>query len=224
MLSNTQLVEQLMLQHRMNSVVNPAWISANYLWTRAIMVEGVEALDHYGWKWWKKLPAPDMSQFHLELVDIWHFALSNELVHTGGDPHEAAANIRVALRNPRHEFTRGLDTIDLRHLDVPDLLHVLVGAAAFGEFHLTAFQLLMEKSGMQWQDLHKSYVAKNVLNIFRQAHGYKEGTYVKTWDGREDNEVLTEMIERQPEITAEQIMDALKKVYTSLNDTLEPST
>jgi hypothetical protein len=222
-LSNTQLVEQLMLQHRMNSVVNPAWISANYLWTRAIMVEGVEALDHYGWKWWKKLPLPDMSQFHLELVDIWHFALSNELVHAGGDSHEAASNIRVALRNPRYEFMRGLDTIDLRHLDVPDLLHVLVGAAAFGEFHLTAFSLLMEKSGMTWDNLHKSYVAKNVLNIFRQAHGYKEGTYIKDWGGQEDNEVLTALLEREPELTSEEVMARLKHAYGSIQAAMELS-
>lgn len=223
MLTNTQLVEQLTLQNRMNSVVNPGWINANYLWTRAIMVEGNEALDHYGWKWWKKLPDPDMSQFHLELVDIWHFALSNELVHAGGDAHEAAANIRVAVRNPRYQFYRGMDPIDLRHLDIRDLLHVLIGSAAFGEFHLTAFQQLMEKSGMTWQDLHKSYVAKNVLNLFRQAHGYKEGTYQKIWDGREDNEVLTELVEKNPEITSEQIMNTLRMVYTSLNQTLEPS-
>lgn len=224
MLSNVQLLEQLTLQHRMNSVVNPTWINANYLWTRAIMVEGVEALDHFGWKWWKKLPTPDMSQFHLELVDIWHFALSNELVHAGGDPHEAAANIRVAVRNPRHEFYRGMQQIDLRHLDIPDLLHVLVGSAAFGEFHLTAFALLMEKSGMAWADLHKAYVAKNVLNLFRQAHGYKEGTYVKTWDGREDNEVLMEIIERNPQISSEEIMNGLRTIYTGLSNTLEPST
>ncbi len=223
MLSNPQLVEQLTLQHRMNSVVNLAWISANYSWTRAIMVEGVEALDHYGWKWWKKLPEPDMSQFHLELVDIWHFALSNELVHAGGDLNEAATNIRVALRNPRYGFFRGMDQIDLRHLDIPDLLHVLVGSAAFGEFHLTAFGLLMEKSGMQWEDLHKSYVAKNVLNLFRQAHGYKDGTYVKTWDGREDNEVLTELIDQRPGITSEEIMSVLKSIYTGLSPSLEPS-
>lgn len=224
MLSNNQLVEQLTLQHRMNSVVNPDWINAGYLWTRAIMVEGVEALDHIGWKWWKKLPGPDMSQFHLELVDIWHFALSNELVHAGGDPHEAATNIRAALKLPRYDYYGGHRPIDLRHLDVRDLLHVLIGSAAFGEFHLTAFSLLMEKSGMAWDNLHKAYVAKNVLNLFRQAHGYKEGTYVKTWDGREDNEVLTEMVEKNPGITAEQIMDGLRTVYTGLNATLEPST
>ena len=36
---------------------------------------------------------------------------------------------------------------------------------------------------------------KNVLNFFRQDHGYQEGTYVKLWQGREDNEHLSELLE-----------------------------
>jgi hypothetical protein len=33
-----------------------------------------------------------------------------------------------------------------------------------------------------------------VLNFFRQDNGYKEGTYRKEWNGREDNEYLVEII------------------------------
>ena len=33
-----------------------------------------------------------------------------------------------------------------------------------------------------------------MLNRFRQDHGYKTGGYVKNWDGREDNEVLSEIL------------------------------
>lgn len=86
MLSNTQLLEQLSLQHKMNATVNPDWVRADYNWTRAIMVEAVEALDHLGWKWWKALPTADQSQFRMELVDVWHFVLSNELAYTEGRP------------------------------------------------------------------------------------------------------------------------------------------
>jgi hypothetical protein len=45
-----------------------------------------------------------------------------------------------------------------------------------------------------WQELYRQYVSKNVLNFFRQDHGYQEGTYRKIWDGREDNEVLVEVM------------------------------
>jgi len=37
-------------------------------------------------------------------------------------------------------------------------------------------------------------VGKNVLNFFRQDHGYKAGTYQKLWQGREDNEHLVEVL------------------------------
>src|SRR5574341_680625 len=128
-LSNIQLLEQLALQHKMNATVNPDWVRAKYNWTRAVMVEAVEALDHLGWKWWKAKPVADESQFRLELVDIWHFILSNELVHTEGDPHEAAANLRAASRQPTYAITASAGTVDLRELAARDLLHVLIGAA-----------------------------------------------------------------------------------------------
>jgi hypothetical protein len=38
-------------------------------------------------------------------------------------------------------------------------------------------------------------VGKNVLNIFRQDHGYKSGSYINIWNGREDNEHLIEVLE-----------------------------
>lgn len=49
---------------------------------------------------------------------------------------------------------------------------------------------------MSWEVLFRQYVGKNVLNFFRQDHGYKEGTYIKVWaDGREDNEHLVEIMQ-----------------------------
>ena len=47
---------------------------------------------------------------------------------------------------------------------------------------------------ISWTELYCQYVGKNVLNMFRQDKGYKEGTYQKIWNGREDNEYLVEII------------------------------
>jgi hypothetical protein len=47
---------------------------------------------------------------------------------------------------------------------------------------------------LDFDSLYRAYVGKNVLNFFRQDHGYKEGTYVKNWAGREDNEHLVEVV------------------------------
>ena len=46
------------------------------------------------------------------------------------------------------------------------------------------------------EQLYRGYVGKNVLNFFRQDHGYKDGSYRKHWhDGREDNEHLVEAVQ-----------------------------
>jgi hypothetical protein len=62
-------------------------------------------------------------------------------------------------------------------------------------------------------------VGKNVLNFFRQDNGYKEGTYVKNWDGREDNEHLSELVAAMdhgaPDF-AEQVYAVLAERYAEL--------
>jgi hypothetical protein len=49
---------------------------------------------------------------------------------------------------------------------------------------------------MPFDELYEIYVGKNVLNMFRQDNGYKEGSYSKIWNGREDNEVLADILQQ----------------------------
>ena len=69
------------MQEEHNAQVHPQWKEQGYEYYRAIWVECAEMLDHFGWKWWKN-QEPDIDQVKLELVDIWHFALS-ELIKSG---------------------------------------------------------------------------------------------------------------------------------------------
>ena len=61
-------------------------------------------------------------------------------------------------------------------------------------FAVDAVRNLLACCERDLDDLYRGYVGKNVLNTFRQDHGYKLGSYVKTWDGREDNEVLAQLL------------------------------
>lgn len=63
-----------------------------------------------------------------------------------------------------------------------------------------------------FDELYRAYVAKNVLNMFRQDNGYREGRYIKTWGGREDNQVLAELM-RDLDSDAEDFREA---VYAAL--------
>ena len=52
----------------------------------------------------------------------------------------------------------------------------------------------MQHLDMAFDELYEIYVGKNVLNMFRQDHGYKDGSYIKIWQGREDNEHLADIM------------------------------
>lgn len=205
MLSKNQLADQLALQQMLNSTVNPEWLTANYAWHRAIMVEAVEALDHFGWKWWKK-SEPDVAQVQIELVDIWHFVLSATLVGTNGRVSDAIESLVGRFESA---FSYG-------HADTRHLFDLLAAAAGDGYFNAGVFKTLLRRMELSWDQLHTMYVAKNVLNIFRQAHGYKDGTYIKLWHGKEDNVVLADLLAARPDATVEQLNDKLEAIYQPL--------
>lgn len=180
-----QLSAMLDLQDKMNTKVNSQWRAQGFAWYRAIWVECAELLDHYGWKWWKK-QTPDMAQVQLELIDIWHFGLSQLLVD------ESA---REALLDQLECGLAGLG--DTTGSDEQFRLAVEAFAGATlntRKFDIAGFAVLMNACGLSFDDLYTGYVGKNVLNFFRQDHGYKDGSYKKLWDGREDNEHLVEAV------------------------------
>lgn len=170
----------LTLQDQINSQINTEWREANNPWYRAIWTECAELLDHHGWKWWKK-QTPNIPQIWLELVDIWHFALS-DLLQTHGDADTCTKYILDALTTERQERPVA-DSVE--QLAQYCLNHHTIDLNTF--FDLTTSVQL------QFKQLFEQYVGKNVLNRFRQDHGYKSGTYQKDWSGREDNEHLADL-------------------------------
>ena len=73
--------------------------------------------------------------------------------------------------------------------------------------------------------VEKIYDVKNVLNTFRNRHGYNDGTYVKMWNGEEDNVVAMRLAKTMRDIDLE-LYDALEVEYeiastTSNNNTIK---
>lgn len=214
MIARGKLLAMLALQDSMNAKVNPDWINAGYPWMRAVLVEGGEAMDHYGWKWWKSQPA-NIEQFRIELVDIWHFALSHTLVYCGGD-HERAADLITAYLNEAPDLAFDNQYYDVAKLDVLAKASLMIGLAASNRFSFGLFESLMGDAGMDWDALHTGYVSKNVLNFFRQDNGYKTGTYIKHWFGKEDNVVLAEIMAAGGVTSAEELYGALTARYADV--------
>jgi len=198
-----KIINMLELQDSMNSKVNPDWRNAGNEWYRAIWIEASEMLDHYGWKWWKH-QEPDVMQVKLEVVDIVHFALSIRL-EQGGDVEEMAEKIA-------EEFANSMQAEDVRKTIECLALLTLTDQGA----HFNFIAGIMKYLDMPFDELYEIYVGKNVLNMFRQDNGYKEGTYNKIWGGREDNEHLADILDQLNSDSAtfqDDIYSALRENY-----------
>ncbi|WP_076417199.1 dUTP diphosphatase [Colwellia sp. UCD-KL20] len=179
--ATTQITQMLTMQDAMNSRVSETWRDNNYEWYRAIWVECAEMLDHHGWKWWKHQEI-DVPQVQLELVDIFHFGLSLRLM-TGASVESITAELA-------QELTKKTSETDFK-IALENLASAAVSNKAFDAVALADCMRLMN---MDLNELFRQYVGKNTLNFFRQDHGYKEGTYIKIWNGEEDNEVLANVV------------------------------
>ncbi len=178
------LQAMLALQDELNRVINPNWVNARQPFLRAAYVEAAEALDHHGWKWWKN-HSPDIYQLQIELIDILHFYLSDVLV-------ESDANLELSIEIVANELLISNIVFDgvnykLDSLDTLQLLELLGAMAACRRRSFAVLDQLMMKCSLSWRDAFLHYISKNTLNLFRQANGYRDGTYIKIWDGEEDN-------------------------------------
>jgi len=80
------------------------------------------------------------------------------------------------------------------------------------EVLMEAFIDVAVQSGLNLDALYKLYVGKNILNKFRQDHGYKDGSYIKIWNGEEDNVTMQSILE-EDNITPEELYTALEAAY-----------
>ena len=178
-----KISKMIEMQEQINARIDAEWAKNQHDWMLAISQEASELIDHFGWKWWKK-QEPDMDQVRMEVVDIWHFILSYDI-----ESHSPARSTRQALQLPEeieaskssHEPIGVIGAARLlqsRTLMEPSLL-------------VKAFAELMVSMDMGVDSLYRIYTAKNVLNRFRQDMGYRDGTYIKSWSGMEDNEHMT---------------------------------
>ena len=202
--ATSMLMTMASLQEEHNVQVHAEWKEQGYDYYRAIWVECAEMLDHFGWKWWKKQES-DIDQVKLELVDIWHFALS-ELIRS----NQLNASLGEELAK--------VEPID----STPETFRKAIEALAASSlqsrsFRMSDFTNAMRTLPMDLKELFALYVGKNVLNRFRQDHGFKERSYRKLWAGREDNEQLIEILESisvEPEEMFDMLYQQLEQRYS----------
>lgn len=185
------------MQEAHNAQVHPEWRTQGYRYYRAVWVECAELLDHFGWKWWKR-QHPDLDQVRLEVVDIWHFGLS-DLMRAGTLDEsvvERLMTVTDAAAADGEGFREAVESLAQQTLS--DRL-----------FAMEPFVAVLNSLPLPLTELFRLYVGKNVLNHFRQDHGYMAGSYRKTWQGREDNEHLVELLADLDGVPADTVPERL---------------
>ena len=187
-------------------------------WKRCTYLECAELIESYPWKHWKNIDAkPDYANIQIEAVDIWHFIMSQALEDYKqgnlGSIDTLARNI-----NDLSNFSTFTEAIQENFKDyyeqiavVENLMKTLFCDASTQKL-MEAFIDVAIQSGLNLDALYKLYVGKNILNKFRQDHGYKEGTYIKMWNGEEDNVTMQGILE-DDNITPEGLYNALSEAY-----------
>jgi dimeric dUTPase (all-alpha-NTP-PPase superfamily) len=223
----SKIASMLQLQQQLNDATNgKEWeegVTAQgkiINWKRCIYLECAELVESYPWKHWKNISAPaDTENIKIEVVDIWHFVMSEVLRLNRGRGIEEIAKEIKSLQN----FCIIQDEakeIDDNHLDqianIEDFIKTIFMEASWQDI-LEKYLTILAQSGLNVDSLYSLYIGKNILNQFRQDHGYKDGTYKKLWGNVEDNVVMQEILKEHPNITPYELYDALKERYEDLD-------
>lgn len=225
-----KIVLMLELQQQLNDSTNgkdwTAGVTKNgkeINWKRCIYMECAEMIDSFAWKHWKNIAAePDWDNLKIEVVDVWHFILSlaiEENEKHGQLGFEDLANeicsvaSYTAITKPNENYATQKEVIEQVELLMLDALK-REGFTLFAM--MEHFFALVTMSGLDIGSLYRLYVGKNILNQFRQDHGYKDGSYIKVWNGQEDNVVMKHIWEVDGDIAPELLYEKLKEKYEVL--------
>lgn len=227
-----KVLQMLQLQQQLNDSTNGEnWekgVTKNGKsidWKRCIYMECAEMIDSFAWKHWKSISSePDWDNMKIEVVDVWHFVMSEALrdatINFRGSIDELSLTISQmpsyrALANDEASFAEP-------EVVMSKVEELMFDSLKHGPFHLEPvmrnFFELVSISGLNLTSLYRLYVGKNILNQFRQDNGYKEGTYIKVYDGIEDNIVMKRIWEESgDELKPRELYMQLQRRYDELS-------
>jgi len=171
-----KLKEMYEAQLELNTFIKPNWRRELNMFNfeSAILVEAGEALESANYKWWKK-QEKDVENTKIELIDVLHFKLS-WLYYVDEEIKEKEINnfVHGLQINPKCE-----DVMLLTNLGRRQSMYDL--AVCFNCYN------------MDFNEVYRTYMIKYTLNKFRKDNGYQDGTYIKNWNGYEDNVVAVDL-------------------------------
>jgi len=224
------LKEMFSLQKKLNDETNGKGWEKGYTkqgriinWRRCIYMECAELIDSFNWKHWKDINiSPDWENIKLELVDIWHFVMSlgleeykNAKLGDIDDLVRYVADSKYFDEFCTEPITPSDDDMLSMINTIEHMMKDAIVKEGFGKL-IDDFLGACLECGLNIDELYKLYIGKNILNGFRQDNGYKEGTYKKIWNGKEDNEVMMEILQKDSSIKAKILYEQLREAYSNI--------
>ena len=192
-------------------------------WERCIYMECAEMVESFSWKHWKSInKEPDWDNLQIEVVDVWHFiislAIQNYANNFKGGIEDLAINISQLESFSKIDVSKtAFDTQDNIISKVENIIRLALSQEELNiEVLIAEFFDLTLMSGLNLETLYRLYVGKNVLNQLRQDNGYKDGSYIKVWNGEEDNVVMKRVWEEDADIKPDALYKELTKLYLAL--------
>lgn len=225
------LAEMFRMQQTLNDETNGTGWEIGYNknnriinWRRCIYMECAELIDSFNWKHWKDINIePNWENIKIEVVDIWHFIMSLGLEHYHANKLGSINEIVMYLIDTKNFEVFCEEFYDAKSESSMEIVnsieHLIQDVLTNQGFHKISndFFLIALQCGVNIDILYKLYMAKNILNKFRQDNGYKEGTYIKVWNGKEDNDILLMILDKE-ELSADALYQALQNEYQKVTN------
>lgn len=203
----------------------------NIKWNRCSWMEMAEFIESFDWKHWKK-GKEDIENAKVELVDILHFLTSQLIVEEYQSLKYLETNEEKKLNDIFNNLSHRWNTVFLltdsfnnneELLDLADLFVSGMFDEKISDITLIIFARMCIILDLEPTELYKRYMVKNILNQFRQEHGYAEGTYIKNWnigyESFEDNVITyrtaSKLILENINVS-ENLYKELEKIYSTL--------
>lgn len=232
------LKEMFKMQNELNEYTNGKdWKSGKtnnneINWIRCIIFELFEAIDQsFQWKHWKnnkefkQYSIIDLHNLKIELVDTYHFLMSEILKQN----LENEIYQERILNKLKYLFSRKKTEIKDKNI-IENIEKICLNIQLYNvnnnineknklllDFYNDFF--IITSQIMEFEEFYNLYIKKNVLNLFRQKNGYQTGKYIKNWgkDKIEDNVILKEYLDNNENLNFSNIYLFLEKKYIEIN-------
>lgn len=224
--SLTMLTDMFTIQNGLNTKsYDAAWLekgrTEEFDYKMAAGDEIHEFLRSLPFQWWIGA-APDRANQITELVDAWHFIMSQALIDWDGKIEPVC---RAAERAYNYAKSYSLEETVKKQakLLVAALYLEGTGHDSGNLDYLPQFFALCRKAEVSLELLYARYLAKSTLNKFRVDNGYKRKEYLKHWtvngEQGEDNYFLARWVDSRledpalPLLTSDEVTNFLTQMY-----------